>query len=950
MRSNYNVPVDTFNLTTVSGQATFTFKVASEDWGRYYIRVTDVESGHTSGEVIYVDWPDWSSRSHGGSEAAAMLLFTSDKDSYQVGETVRLSIPTSAGSCALITIENGSRVLHSDWVKTGETQTLYNFTLTEEMAPNVYAHVSLLQPHAQVSNDLPVRLYGVIPIVAENPGSHVKPLISMPDVLRPEANASITVREQAGKAMTYTLAVVDEGLLDLTKFKTPDPWNYFYAREALGVRTWDVYDDVIGAYGGELERILSLGGGDDGQDNPGKNRANRFKPMVKFYGPFALGKGQSKTYTFKMPQYIGSVRVMVVAGQDGAYGSAEKTVQVKKPLMLLATMPRVVGPGETVEVPVSVFATEKTIKNVSVSITPNAFFTLEGPGVKPLAFREPGDQLVTFRLKVKSATGVGRVKVVASCGKEIAVHEIEIDVRNPNPEITQVVETILKPGASWNPGYAPVGLAGTNRAVLEFSSIPPINLEKRLKYLVSYPYGCVEQTTSSVFPQLYLSDLMELDPSYKARVEQNIRAGISRIASLQAPGGGFAYWPGGLYADDWGSSYAGHFLLEAKAKGYAVNEALLRNWKQYQRKRALAWTTDNSQHTYNSDLVQAYRLYTLALARAPELGAMNRLREKKDLSVAARWRLAAAYHLAGHAQIASAMISSLTYSVPGYRDLGYTYGSAERDQAMMIETLVLMGQKLRAAPLVKMLSSKMAANNWMSTQTTAYSLLAISKFAATGAGTGLSVEYRHNDGALVKKQSSKSLMVADLGLRGSAKKGKLNVKNKGKGLLYARIILQGVPAAGQEKSAEANLKLMVSFTDTRGNRIDVRKLTQGTDFVAEVNVGNPGLLGYYRNLALSAIFPSGWEIHNTRMDDYMGRISMSNYDYIDYRDDRVYTFFGLAPNKMNTYRFLLNAAYLGRFYLPAFLCEAMYDRTIYARSQGMWVEVVPYASTESAQR
>lgn len=950
VRSNYNVPVHSYNLTTVNGLASFSLNVEAEDWGRYYIRVTDLASGHTCGEVVYVDWPDWSSHHEGGSEAASMLLFTSDKESYKVGETVILSIPSSEGSCALVTIENGSRVLQSAWVKTSSPQTIYRFTLTEEMSPNVYAHVSLLQPHAQVKNDLPVRLYGVIPILAENPGTHITPVIAMLEVLRPDENASITVREQSGKAMTYTLAVVDEGLLDLTKFKTPDPWNYFYAREALGVRTWDVYDDVIGAYGGELERLLSLGGGDDGQSNPGKNRANRFKPMVKFYGPFVLGKGQSKTYTFKMPQYIGSVRVMVVAGQDGAYGSAEKTVQVKKPLMLLATMPRVVGPGESVAVPVSVFATEKFIRTVNVNIIPNAFLSLEGSATQTVTFSEPGDQLVSFRLKVKSGTGVGRVKVVASCGKETAVHEIEIDVRNPNPEITQVVEAILKPGASWNPAYTPVGLPGTNRAVVEFSSIPPINLEKRLKYLVSYPYGCVEQTTSSVFPQLYLSDLMELDASYKARVEKNIRAGIARIASLQAPGGGFAYWPGGLYADDWGSSYAGHFLLEAKAKGYAVNESVLRNWKQYQRKRALAWTTDNSQNFYNSDLVQAYRLYTLALARAPELGAMNRLREKKDLSVAARWRLAAAYHLAGHAQVASAMVSSVTYVVPGYRDLGYSYGSAERDQAMMIETLVLMGQKMRAAPLIKMLSAKMAANKWMSTQTTAYCLLAISKFAATGSGTGISVEYRHNDGAVVKKQSSKSVMIADLGLKGSAKKGKLSVKNNGKGLLYARIIMQGIPAAGQEKSAEANLKLLVSFTDTRGNRIDVRKLAQGTDFVAEINVGNPGLLGHYSNLALSTIFPSGWEIHNTRMDDYMGRISMSAYDYIDYRDDRVYTFFGLAPNKMNTYRFLLNAAYLGRFYLPAFLCEAMYDQTIYARSQGMWVEVVPYASTETAQQ
>lgn len=195
---------------------------------------------------------------------------------------------------------------------------------------------------------------------------------------------------------------------------------------------------------------------------------------------------------------------MVVAGQDGAYGSAEKTVAVKKPLMLLATMPRVVGPEETVELPATVFAMEKNIKNVTVKVQTNEFFTVEGPAMKSISFNEVGDELVNFTLKVKPGIGVGKVKVIANCGKEWAYHEIEIDVRNPNPEITQVVETVIQPGQTWNGDYIPVGMKGTNKGVIEVSSIPPINLEKRLKYLIAYPYGCVEQTTSSVFPQLYL--------------------------------------------------------------------------------------------------------------------------------------------------------------------------------------------------------------------------------------------------------------------------------------------------------------------------------------------------------------------------------------------------------------------------------------------------------------
>lgn len=949
VRSSYNMPVDTFMINVVGGKAQFNFKVEDADWGRYFIRVTDEESGHSCGEIVYVDWPNWASRSRDGSEAASMLIFSADKEKYTVGDEVNLTIPSTEGGRALVTIETGAQVLQSWWIKTEKGQTMFNFKVTEEMAPNVYAHVTLLQPHAQTVNDLPIRLYGVIPINVENPNTHLKPVITMADVLKPEENATISIKEDAGRAMTYTIAVVDEGLLDLTKFKTPDPWNYFYAREALGIRTWDMYDDVIGAYGGELERILSLGGGDEGEGGPGKNRANRFKPMVKFFGPFALGKGQSKTVTFKMPQYIGSVRVMVIAGQEGAYGSTEKTVAVKKPLMLLATLPRVVGPEETVELPATVFAMEKNIKNVTVSVQTNDLFTVEGPAMKSIVFSEVGDELVNFTLKVKPGTGVGKVKVIAKCGKEWAYHEIEIDVRNPNPEVTQVTETVIKPGLAWSSDFVPVGLKGSNKGVVEVSSIPPINLEKRLKYLVVYPYGCIEQTTSSVFPQLYLSQLMDVDDKYKARIEKNIKAGISRIYSLQTASGGLAYWPGGAYADDWGSSYAGHFMLEAKENGYVVSATFLKNWQKYQRKMALAWTGDYSQYIYNSDLVQAYRLYTLALAKAPELGAMNLLREQKNLSIAARWRLAAAYQLAGQTQIAKAMVNSATTTIPAYRELFYTYGSPERDQAMIIETLCLMGQQMRAAPLVKALSAKMSKDDWMSTQTTAYCLIAISRFVqGNGNASGLAFEYTLNNGAKVTKVSAKSVATIDMNLKGSEKKGKLKVKNNGKGILYARVILQGIPAAGQEKAGSSNMTIEVNYTDPKGGRIDVTKLQQGTDFVAEINIGNPGLMGAYANLALSSIFPSGWEIHNTRMDEYSGRVSMSDYDYIDYRDDRVYTFFNLPANTKKTYRFLLNASYLGRFYLPTILCEAMYDNTIYARTAGKWVEVVPYNDKATA--
>ncbi|MEI7661033.1 MAG: MG2 domain-containing protein, partial [Bacteroidota bacterium] len=626
--ASYSRLGDSATVRTTGGKAVFPFQVGYDDWGRYLVRVTDLRSGHSAGKVVYVDWPGYFRTPGGEKQAAAMLTLTTDKGTYRVGERVKLTLPSSPDGRALVTIETGSRILKSWWAPTSKGSTIIEFETTGEMAPNCYAYVTLIQPHAQAKNDLPIRLYGVIPVKVENPETHLKPSISMADKIVPGKPVTIKVKETGGKAMTYTLAMVDEGLLDLTRFRTPDAWAVFYAREALGVKTWDMFDQVMGAFSGELQRILSIGG-DQEALNKGGLKANRFKPMVKFLGPFELKKGQSKIHSFIMPEYIGSVRVMVVAGQDGAYGSDEKTVVVKKPLMVLGTLPRVVGPGETVRLPVSVFAMEKQVKNVKVELVVNDLFTITGGRSREITFSNTGDQLVSFDLHVEAATGIGKVRIVATSGNEKSEHSIEIEVRNPNLPVTDVFEKVVQPGGAWTTTFLPTGIAGTNRGMAELSSIPPVNLYKQLGYLIHYPYGCIEQTVSSVFPQLYLAGLTELSEASKKETEQNIRAAIQRLKSFQLPSGGLSYWPGSAYADDWGTNYAGHFMLEAEMQGFALPVTFLASWREFQRQKAVSWSY-NADYS-NDDLAQAYRLYTLALAKAPELGAMNKLLEKRDL-------------------------------------------------------------------------------------------------------------------------------------------------------------------------------------------------------------------------------------------------------------------------------------------------------------------------------
>lgn len=562
-------PVASGNLQTTGGKASFKFRINYPDWGRYLVYVKDRESGHATGGTVYIDWPDWRGRSNKTDPSGIkMLAFSLDKDSYEIGETATAIIPAAAGGRALVSLENGSTVLQQQWLEVSDQgDTKLTFKITPEMAPNVYLHISLLQPHAQTVNDLPIRMYGIAPVFVTNRQTILQPQIKMPEVLRPETDFNVTVSEKSGKPMTYTLAIVDDGLLDLTNFKTPDPWNEFYAREALGIRTWDMYDDVLGASGGRYSSLFSTGG--DASLKPADAKANRFKPVVKFIGPFYLAKGKQQTHTLKLPMYVGSVRAMVVAGQDGAYGNAEKTAFVRTPLMLLSTLPRVLSTQEEITVPVNVFAMENQVKNVTVSLEASgAGVQITGNRQQSLTFDQPGDQLAYFTLKTGSKTGKATIHLTASGNGQQTKETIEIEVRNPNPVVTLRNSQWIEAGQEAELSYTLAGSSSANNQVqLEISRIPSVDISRRFDFLYNYQHHCTEQLTSKALPLLFVSQFKAVDEQEAEKIKTNVQEAIRQIYARQLPNGGFVYWPGNAVADEWITSYTGMFLTLAQEKG-----------------------------------------------------------------------------------------------------------------------------------------------------------------------------------------------------------------------------------------------------------------------------------------------------------------------------------------------------------------------------------------------
>lgn len=934
MSGRYAEPISKSNISVTNGKGQWTFKIKYPEWGRYYVKACDPVSGHCTGKVVYIDWPGWAGRAREGADGATMLTFSSDKTTYNIGEKANIVIPGSGQGRALVSIENGSKVIQTYWVETQKGDNPFSFDITKEMTPNVFVNVTMIQPHAQTVNDLPIRLYGVIPLKVEDPQTHLSPVIVMPDVLEPGQEVIIKVSEKDKRKMTYTVAMVDEGLLDITRYKTPDPWNRFYAREALGVKTWDIYDQVMGAFGARIERLLAVGGDEELKSKEDDTKANRFKPVVKYFGPFTLD-GSTNEHRFIMPQYIGSVKTMVVAGYDGAYGNAEKATPVRKPLMVLATLPRVLGPDEKVKLPVTLFSMDKSIRNVKVEIKTGGLLKL-AESTKSVAMNDT-DMTVDFDLSVASLIGVGKVEVIATSGNFKATDVIEINVRNPNPPATQVQEFLLESGKAWNINVDPIGMVGTNSAILEISSLPPVNLGQRLKYLMQYPYGCIEQTTSAVFPQLYLDQVKVLTDGESERIQTNIKAGIERLKTFVHRDGGFAYWPGADDSDSWGSTYAGHFLVEAEAKGYYVPNDMIRRWKKYQKSQAQNWRKNAAYGS--SELMQAYRLYTLALAGDADLASMNRLREQTAVPPVAMWMLAAAYAKAGQPEAAKKLIANLTIVVKPYQELAYSYGSDVRDKAIMLETLVMLDERTKAFELLKEISKALSnSNSWMSTQSVAWSLKAVGAFAGNEKRGEIKFNYSYN-GKDVNANTQLPISQVALDVDGVKTRG-LKVTSQSSGTMFARLIIEGTPTRGEEKEGEANLLMNVSYTDTDGNKIDPSRLEQGKEFMAVVSITNPGVRGNIKNMALKQIFPSGWEINNLRFEEVENRVNSDKPTYQDIKDDRVYTYFDLRPNERKTFRVLLTASYAGEYYLPGVSCEAMYDNGIYSMKKGFDVAVV----------
>lgn len=948
-------------ISTKDGKGTWKLNVAYPEWGRYLVRACDLVGQHCTGKTVYIDWPGWAGRAQEESSgAAAMLRFSSDKPSYQVGDTAILQLPEAEAGRALLTVETSSQILDQRWIEFNGQRTQVELPITAEMSPNAYVSISLLQGHQGKKNDRPIRLYGLLPLLVEDPATILNPVINAATEWKPDSQQSISISEQSGRAMDYTLAVVDEGLLGLTRFTTPDLHKTFYRKEALGIKSWDLYDSVIGAYSGNLERVLAIGGGDEGVVDDAANKPKRFPPVVRFLGSFHLEPGQTREHSVDIPSYLGAVRIMAVAASGTAYGKAEQSVFVRQPLMLLSSLPRTLKVGEEIQVPLTLFVADESVKSVELKMEPDGAFSTQTSTIN-VPIKKAGETLVSLPLKAGNKPLFGKISFSASSGQLKSGHEVNLEVQVPNLPSLQSLSHKLEAKGEWQQKLTPLGIPGTNLATLELSSTPSLNLEGHLDYLVRYPHGCLEQTVSAAFPQLYLPKLLKLSPDRQEKVELHMKRAINKLVGFQSANGNLMYWPGSINANDWASLYAGHFLIEAQKAGYKVPASLLSSWLSYQTKLAQNWVQMSGE---DSTSTQAYRLYVLARARSPQMGAMNRLRESGKANDQARWLLSAAYLLAGQPDAARKTTKGLDPEQLDVPTSALTFSNKLGQLGLQLETMIALKRNADADKLVLQIADELATNDGKhNTHDLSWALVSVAHYLGNSEKP-VHARFALDSADAIELTSAQPLLSQLLTKADNA--FELSLHNDGDQPLYASVSQQGIPAAGSEQAEAEGLAISAELLDRDGNSLwqseagnaEPLSLIQGQDYELVINLTN-NTASAIQNIALSTLLPSGAEIgsqtpppapakpQNADGEEYpmqsepeqqAGKVTPLAFQ--DVRDDRVLSYFDLAAGATRTVNVKFNAAYLGQYIFPAIRGEAMYQPTTRASTAGMAVKIV----------
>lgn len=872
-------------------------------------------------------------------------------ETVRVGEAITVSTQVPYDGRLLWSVETDG-VQHAEWqvVQAGEA----SWTVAvDEFSPNVYVAALLIKDAHLESRDayIPDRAFGVSSVrVLPEQFLHTVSL-ETPDVILPNSTLTVQVSVEGAEGPTFaTVAAVDEGILQLTQFADPDPSQMLFAQRALGVETFETVGWSLASSGGPGSRT---GGDVGGVDSAPLS----VRPVALWSGLVEVNADGTAEVELAVPGYRGQLRVMAVTADARHVGMASASVTVQDPLVLQTTLPRFLVEGDQADVPVFVSNMTGADGTFDVSIAVEALegdvegaapaVQVVGPSTQQISLAAEAAGSVVFRLRADVAMAAARITVTAAGNDQTSFDAVDVTVAPALARVSRSTHVAVAPGQQIDLSTYLAGWeAYTDRSTVWLSANPYGGTFRHLRYLLDYPYGCLEQTTSATRPLLFASSLLgNVDPSLPTGpdVDALIAHGIERVTMMQTVAGGFAYWPGGTHPVLWASAYATHMLLDAADQGHDVAPDVLNN--------ALAWLSaqvDNPQNMRGA----AYAHYVLARAEQGRSADAQRLLENlQDDERESRLLLMAALQRAGVRTHEAELKQPDLTPIRNLRDNDWSFYSDRRRRALNLNIIEeLFPGDASAEPLAALVAASLEGGEsyWYTTQELAWAV----------SGLGRRIERQNQDlTSAVLLANQQPLDALTQGAQGNSWRLKsvfaygalsLDVPASDQPL-YLHLMTEGVPANEPPPYGNQGLLLTRSYLNGLGEPIDPTQHDLGDLIYVKLTLQN--VYGApVQNIALVDRLPAGWEIEQPNLGrgalpDWAQSLDLWAQEHVNRRDDRLEVFGALNDGDEHAVVYAVRAVTAGSFIQPPISAEAMYETRVWARQPGMEMEITgPWAA------
>jgi uncharacterized protein YfaS (alpha-2-macroglobulin family) len=908
-------------------------------WGSHRLTITDKENNTTTTVQFYVGY-------YGGTdstdETPDTLRVASDKQTYKPGETARLRIEAPFAGEALLAVAT-DRIVSTRSVQVPAGGTTIDVPVSADWGPGAYALVTAWRPLDKPAERVPTRAIGLA-WLGIDPGLRTLGIqIATPEKITPRQRIEVPIKvaNLQGEEAYVTLAAVDEGILQLTRFRTPDPATYYFGKRRLGLEMRDDYGRLLDTRADDLGR-LRVGG--DAGDIGGLDIVPT-RTVALFSGPVKLdGNGEARI-PLEVPDFIGQLRLMAVAYSKKSVGSAEQRLYVRDAVAADAVLPRFLAPNDRGRLALSLHNVDGQAGDYRLTVTASGAVSLDKPVAETRRLASGQRELLTWPLVAANDAGFGKVAVDVQGPGNFAVHR-EWDIQVRAAQTPSAVDTVsqLATGreltldrnvtASFAPGTSQVGVSLTR--------IPGVDVAALLRALDKYPYGCIEQTTSRALPLLYYNDvaLLGYGPSDQ-RIPDRVQDAVYRIVDMQLPDGSFGMWGPFRPAAEWLQGYALDFLLRARDQQMAVPSASLQ--------RGLTWLNRSADKF--SPNAQAYAWYVLAKAGIADPGRVRYFQDNDGgkISDGLAWaQLAAALnHVAepGRAKLAFAKAREMANAVAR----GDYYGSALRNRAALLALAAEAGGREGLAEVARTVGERLTANvDDTTTQEQAWLVMAAHAMAAGG-------ELVYSVDGEQKKGGKEPVVINP---DAAAISRGVKIRNDGESTIWMQVTARGVPNEPMP-AATRGLSVQREYLTLEGRPANLRTLRQNERLI--VSLSGRNIEGGYHEVALLDLLPAGFEIETVLTDEtakpfgFLPQISETRI--AEARDDR---FFASLSLGRRTYRswwdsdedmklainsfhvaYIVRAVTPGSYALPAANVSDMYAPRIYGRTAMGRIEIAP---------